>query len=166
MRLQGVVTHKMIRRALPSISRTFLSVSTQGLITTNLFKPHLRRSMASWIIDIKGKVPKKVPYASGRGGRPYVAKDTKAWRKKIARAFIKLGGRAPMLDEVPTLYVDYYLEKKHADMDSLYHSIQDALTKDALKINDNRYNFAGHLCGIVGGPKQERVVIEVEYAEA
>lgn len=136
--------------------------SSRG-VCSNVFNAvgTLKGSKHEFFLDIAGAIPRKLPYKQGRWG-PYVPPDVKVWRGRIANQCRVVGGPPEKGDAVFVVVV-LYMKKSHADLDSCYHSIQDALSKDAWGISDKHWQHAVVLGGIVP-PSQERTVIGICYA--
>jgi hypothetical protein len=88
---------------------------------------------------VRGPIPRTAPYKKGFRGRLYVPDDVKAWRRHIATNFILCGGRKPLPTEQIDVEYLYKFVDNHADHDSITHSAQDALSKDACKCDDKEW---------------------------
>jgi len=112
---------------------------------------------------VLGPLPRFAPYKRFRS-RIYVPSDTRKWRTRVATAFLEAGGRRPKKDEQVFVYVRFTMVKSHADLDSLYHSLQDALSRDALHCVDKEWHFqVYHRRRHVSQKSQESVLVEVTY---
>lgn len=114
--------------------------------------------------SVAGPLPRYAPYKKYRY-RLYVPADVRAWRGRLAKAFLSAGGRAPNSSEQLWWSAAYSMVKSHADLDSLSHSLQDALSKDALHVVDKEWHIAGITHAHVERKRQEAVVVRVEYKE-
>lgn len=117
------------------------------------------------VFSVHGPVPRYAPYRRGYRGRPYVPDDLKRWRRRIAKAFLKAGGREPEKNEYVVSGIIYkFASLDHADLDSLTHSVQDALSKDALGLDDKEWAGSYGMDRIyVGTKRDEGVEISVVY---
>ena len=94
--------------------------------------------VAFYALSVRAPLPRRVPYVFARRG-PYVTQEAKEWRQAIAKACKK--ARVQKAPEGWTWHVEYtYCAKKdHADLDSLTHSAQDAVSKDYLHCVDKEF---------------------------
>lgn len=112
---------------------------------------------------VLGPIPRTAPYKQGFRGRLFVPDDTKAWRKHIAFNFLKAGGRKPKDTEQPYSEFRYLMVANHADLDSITHSAQDGLTKDALKCDDKEWWGKYYRNGEAESHDKEATHITVQY---
>src|SRR3990167_8926806 len=88
--------------------------------------------------EVPGEVPRKVgPKYNGRW--VYIPQDTKALRKRSATQARK-ALKGFVVKQLTSVYMDWVTKQprgERPDADTLYHQVQDALTKDAFKIDDN-----------------------------
>ena len=113
-------------------------------------------------LRITGPVPRKAPYVKFRCVL-YVPKDVRKWRARLAKAFLKAGGRVPAKGERLWASYHYGFVKSHADHDSITHSAQDALSKDALKCSDKEWFISGVSSVRVPNKRDEFIQISVDY---
>lgn len=113
---------------------------------------------------LDGPLPRWAPYKKFRW-RLYVPADTMAWRLRLAKAFLSAGGRRATSDEQITWSASYRMVRSHADLDSLSHSLQDALSKDALHCVDKEWHVGHIKHSHVQKKRQEGVMVKVEYKE-
>lgn len=114
------------------------------------------------IFTLKMPIPRTAPYAKFRC-KIYVPADVKRWREKIARCALKCGLRKPGKGERVVASYHYGFKKSHADHDSITHSAQDALSKDALHVSDKEW-FVGSITSVrVPNKYHEFIKITVEY---
>lgn len=111
---------------------------------------------------VKGCVPRTAPYKKFRS-HIYVPSDVKRWRRRIATAFLKCGGRIPDKEERVSVRYEYGFVKSHADHDSITHSAQDALSKDALHCSDKEWFIDGISSVRVNTKANEYLKITVKY---
>lgn len=113
---------------------------------------------------VRGPIPRYAPYKKFRS-RLYVPADVRAWRNKIAATFKRVGGRRPTDQERMSISVHFQMVDSHADLDSIFHSLQDAVTKDALQMVDKEVHIGRvtHKCGEVTRKASEYVEIIVDY---
>ena len=113
---------------------------------------------------VKGSIPRTAPYKKGFRGRLFVPDDVRAWRRHIATNFLLLGGRKPLPTEQVDVEYLYHFTHSHADHDSITHSAQDALSKDACKCDDKewwgRYWSVGSMVDL---NSEESIRITVKY---
>jgi hypothetical protein len=121
-----------------------------------------QRGVVAFKLD--GPIPRWAPYKKFRY-RLYVPADTKAWRLRIAAAFLKAGGRKPSALEQAEWSVSYRMVRSHADLDSISHSLQDALSKDALHCVDKEWHVGSIRHVHVATKAAEGVSVTVEYKE-
>lgn len=97
--------------------------------------------------------------------RTYVHRDCKAWRNRIAALAKKADLGRP--DKGSTFFVEYEygVSKSHADMDSLTHSAQDALSKDCLHMSDKEWNGVYRIVAYVKTKGKEFVRIKIHRQE-
>ena len=112
--------------------------------------------------QVHGPLPRRAPYIMARG-RPIVPQDVRTWRNTIAQCFLSAGGRKPEKNEIVSVEALYYMVKNHCDLDSLYHSLQDALSKDALHISDKNWHGCFRLITTVAQKVDEGVMVSVRY---
>ena len=115
-------------------------------------------------LTIKGPIPRKAPYVKFRS-IIYVPSDVKRWRRKLAEAFLKAGGRRPEKGERVVVSYLYGFVKSHADHDSITHSAQDALSKDALHCSDKEWFIGFIRSSRVAAPRNEFLTVIVEYQQ-
>lgn len=116
--------------------------------------------------SVKGPIPRTAPYKKGFRGRLYVPDDVKAWRRHIASNFLLVGGRKPLLTEQVMVTYTYTFVDNHADHDSITHSAQDGLSKDALKCDDKEWwAWCKSRRARAVSNAQERLDIQVEYLD-
>jgi hypothetical protein len=111
---------------------------------------------------VNGPVPRWAPYKKFRW-RLYVPADTRAWRDRVAKAFLSAGGRRPRPTELVLWSTKYGMVRSHADLDSISHSLQDALSKDALRCVDKEWHIGGISHVHVPSRRKEYVEVKVEY---
>lgn len=112
---------------------------------------------------VKGPIPRTAPYKKFRS-HLYVPGDVRKWRRKIADAFIKAGGVKPKKSERVFVTAIFFMIKNHCDIDSIYHSLQDALSKDALRVSDKHWSHHALLSQPFASTKRNECVdIKVEY---
>ena len=116
---------------------------------------------------IKGPIPRTAPYKKFRS-HLYVPADVKKWRSKIAKAFSRLPGfKSPEAGERVMVDTTWKFIKNHCDVDSIYHSLQDALSKDALHVSDKHWSHTAIInWPFVDKKAQEGVHIVVVYTQA
>lgn len=111
---------------------------------------------------VNGPIPRKAPYAKFRG-RLYVPSDLRGWRGHIAKNFLLAGGRKPYGTEQPDVVYQYTFKRSHADLDSITHSAQDALTKDALSCADKEWWGRYYRLGGAARGSKESLQVTVRY---
>lgn len=71
-------------------------------------------------------------------GRPYIPRECRAFRDSIALTIKKAVNK--VTDKVPSrlnhVIFDVWTDKERPDLDTAYHQVQDALTKDAFGLDD------------------------------
>lgn len=84
-----------------------------------------RTRVSLWI---KGEIPTKVHYQMGRG-RVWVPREAKRWREMIA---VLVRNALEASHEYVLRFVVFWVmsNRNKPDLDSAYHQIQDALSKD------------------------------------
>ncbi len=115
-------------------------------------------------IRLKGPVPRKAPYVKFRY-RLYVPADVRDWRARIARLFLRAGGRLARKGERVVVSYHYGFVASHADHDSITHSAQDALSKDALHCSDKEWFIEGITSVRVPTKRDEFIEIVVTYRQ-
>ena len=117
-------------------------------------------------IVVSGPLPRWVPYKKGRRGVLYVTPEARLWRSRIAAAFLRAGGRKPLKGERVWVSYEYRMARSHADLDSITHSAQDALSKDALGVVDKEWcGCYWRTHGQARSPTREAVRIGVRYSK-
>ena len=116
-------------------------------------------------ISVDGPIPRVAPYKQGWKGRLFVPDDTRAWRRHIAANFKLAGGRKPYDDETVDVTYEYWMVRNHADLDSITHSAQDALSKDCLKADDKEWWGRYMRPKLVQESQKESIRITVKYTK-
>lgn len=115
-------------------------------------------------VRLKGPVPRKAPYVKFRS-RIYVPSDVRRWRTALGKLALKAGLRRPEVGERVVVFYHYGFVKSHADHDSITHSAQDALSKDALHCADKEW-FVGSITSVrVPSKRDEFIKVTIEYRQ-
>lgn len=116
-----------------------------------------------WEFTVKGELPRWVPYIRTRY-RTFVDAPTKKWRKKVARACKRHGVVKPLKGQKVMLHVQFtMLDGSRPDNDSLYHSLQDAVSKDHLHMADKDWGGSFLPPKLTKGKSTQRAEIRLEY---